>query len=76
MTLFVYKKGDSFKCVDLDEARKTESLLKKSGWKLVANIDPIIWIENSLENPDFVKEILEDLVEGMIEVVTGEYEKN
>ena len=44
--IFVYRKNDIIKCLDLVSSMKEDKKLKSKGWKHTSTIDPIIFIEN------------------------------
>ena len=44
--IFVYKKDDVIKCLDLVDTMKEEQKLIKDGWVHTSTIDPIVFIEN------------------------------
>ena len=44
--IFVYRKNDIIKCLDLVSSMKEHEKLISDGWKHTSTIDPIIFIEN------------------------------
>ena len=44
--IFVYRKNDIIKCLDLVSSMKEDKKLIREGWKLTSAIDPIIYLEN------------------------------
>ena len=44
--IYVYRKNDIIKCLDLVESMKEEQKLIKDGWVHTSTIDPIVFIEN------------------------------
>ena len=44
--IFVYRKNDIIKCLDLVNSMKEDKKLIREGWKLTSTIDPIVFIEN------------------------------
>ena len=44
--IFVYKKQDVIKCLNLHESMDQDNELKLKGWKHTATIDPILFIQN------------------------------
>ena len=44
--IFVYRKNDIIKCLDLVNSMKDDKKLIKDGWKHTSTIDPIKFIEN------------------------------
>ena len=43
--IFVYRKNDIIKCLDLVSSMKEDKKLIREGWKLTSAIDPIIYLE-------------------------------
>ena len=44
--IFVYRKNDIIKCLDLVNSMIEDKKLIREGWKLTSTIDPIVFIEN------------------------------
>ena len=44
--IFVYRKNDIIKCLDLVNSMKEDKKLIREWWKLTSTIDPIVFIEN------------------------------
>ena len=44
--IFVYRKNDIIKCLDLVNSMKEDKKLIREGWKLTSTIDPITYLEN------------------------------
>lgn len=53
LAVFVFIKNGDYKCLDLADTLKSETLLKKNGWKHSATIRPDLWIEQYLNGNEY-----------------------
>lgn len=45
-TIFILKKDDKIKCLNLDEATNHMNAMQADGWKHISTIDPCLFIEH------------------------------
>jgi len=53
---FIYIKGDEIKCLHYIQAAQHDKQLKSEGWKHTATVEPIEFIQNILNDPEYLNE--------------------